>query len=136
MLNKLRYAMYRFMQGRYGNDALGLALLALSFIISILGSLFTTQRNLVLLVSYLPLLFAFYRILSRKISARRKENKIFLNLVKPFKKESKRLYLNLSQKQHRHYSCPKCGQLVRVPSKRGRIEISCPHCKTTFIKKT
>ena len=135
-LNRMKWSLYRLMSGRYGNDALGIALLILSFLINLFGTFFPTQRTLVALLAYLPVLWAFYRIFSRKIAARRKENQAFLNLVKPFRKEGKRLHLNLTQKAYRHYSCPSCGQLVRVPSGRGRIEISCPSCRHTFVKKT
>ena len=37
---------------------------------------------------------------------------------------------------YRFYKCPQCKQTVRVPKGRGKICITCPKCKTEFIKKS
>lgn len=136
MLNRFKYSLYRFMVGRYGNDVLGYTLLGISFFISIVSNFFGQYRTYITLVSYIPLWYEIYRFLSRNIYKRQRENTQFLNLIKPFRKESKRIYLNFTQKEYKHYLCPHCSQLIRVPSKRGKIEISCPHCHKTFTKKT
>jgi hypothetical protein len=124
------------MNGRYGNDGLGYALLILSFSINLIGSFFGPLRNIFAVVAYLPLGYEMFRFLSRNIYKRQNENRAFMRLYKPLKKETKRWYLNLSQRQYKHYNCPSCSQMIRVPAHRGRIEISCPSCRKTFIKKT
>ncbi len=136
MLNRFKYSLYRFMVGRYGNDVLGFTLLGISFAISFSSSFFGEYRTYIALLSYIPLTFEMYRFMSRNIYTRQKENATFLKMIKPFRKESKRIYLNFTQKDYKHYQCPHCSQLIRVPAKRGRIEISCPHCHKTFVKKT
>lgn len=136
MLNRLKWSFIRFMSGRYGNDTLGYALLVLSFILSFVASFFPNQRNIIVLISYVPLVWEIVRFLSRNRYQRQKENAKFMSFVRPFRKETKRVYLNLTQRQFKHFACPSCGQLVRVPAHRGRIEISCPHCRKTFTKKT
>ena len=45
-----------------------------------------------------------------------------------FEKEQKKIY--------KFYTCKSCGQKVRVPRGKGKIEITCPKCKATFIKRT
>ncbi|MCD7981014.1 MAG: zinc-ribbon domain-containing protein [Clostridiales bacterium] len=40
------------------------------------------------------------------------------------------------RKIYKFYMCPHCSQKVRVPKGKGRIEITCPKCRTTFIKTT
>lgn len=39
-------------------------------------------------------------------------------------------------REHRYFRCPKCGQTVRVPRGRGKINIRCPRCNERFIKNT
>lgn len=45
-----------------------------------------------------------------------------------FEKEQKKIY--------KFYTCKSCGQKVRVPRGKGKIEITCPKCRTSFIKRT
>jgi ribosomal protein L37AE/L43A len=39
-------------------------------------------------------------------------------------------------KTHKYYRCTHCRQLIRVPRGKGKICISCPKCRTEFIKRT
>lgn len=34
---------------------------------------------------------------------------------------------------HRMVRCEKCAQKLRVPVKRGRIEVTCPKCSSKFL---
>ena len=40
-----------------------------------------------------------------------------------------------TEKNYRFYKCPQCKQKVRVPKGRGKICITCPKCRTEFVKK-
>ena len=39
-------------------------------------------------------------------------------------------------KTHKIYRCPHCRQKIRVPRGKGKIEITCPSCRSKFIKRT
>ena len=72
MFYRLKEMLYRFMYGRYGNDALGNFLFILYFIISVVN-IFISSIILYLL-SLATVFFIFFRMFSRNITARSKEN--------------------------------------------------------------
>lgn len=135
MFQRFSDSFRRFMYGRYGSDKLNfvmlIAVLAISLVNSILRLIFrsffvyTNIINPILSVLTLLLLgFAIFRMFSRNIYARQKENRAF-----------ERLFSRLKDKEHRYYRCPSCKQTVRVPKGRGKINITCPKCGTKFMKK-
>lgn len=118
----------RFMQGRYGTDKLNLTLLFIGFGFCILSFLFgwlIVLNAVFTLLSYLCLIMAVFRCLSRNTYKRYQENRKFLMI-----------FQRLKDRQHRYYDCPRCRQQVRVPRGKGKISITCPKCKEKFIKKT
>ena len=125
----------RFMAGRYGSDQLNFALLVLCLLLSLISQI--TGLYVLLLISYLPLLFAIFRMFSRNIYKRRAENAWFLKLWTPVKMWFVQKFTMLRQsKQYRFFKCPSCRATVRVPRGKGKIQIRCPHCGNTFLKKS
>ena len=123
MFRKLGDAFRNFMMGRYGSDTLNKWLLIFGVVLILLGSLLgVAWLNL---LAYVPLGWCIFRMYSRNISARRKENTAFVNF-----------FNHLKDREHRYYRCPRCRQTVRVPAGRGKINIRCPKCSEQFIKKT
>ena len=129
----------KFMQGRYGVDAfarftMGVALVAI--IISIffpggnrIGALFDT-------IGLLVLLYTYYRMLSRDIQKRYAENEKYLAATAKFRQRFNREKNMMNQRKTHHiYSCPGCGQKIRIPRGKGKIEIDCPKCHTILSKK-
>lgn len=123
MLQRLKQGFIRFMYGRYGPDQLNTALLILGAVLTVLGWLCATP--VVTFLSYIPLTLVILRMFSRNISRRRKENQKFVQF-----------FTRLRDRESRYFSCPKCGQTVRVPRGRGKINIHCPRCGNQFIKKS
>ena len=123
------------MYGRYGSDELNMALLGTALVLSILNSIFSAVFRfwapmgivtlVVSAVIYALLIYGLFRIFSRNIYKRRRENRRFLNL-----------WNRLRDRSHRYFRCPQCRQTVRVPKNRGKINIRCPKCGEKFIKKT
>ena len=136
MLNKLKYTLYRFMNGRYGSDQLNMALLILSILVSLIGGIFFNRSIFVSLIVYALSIIIIYRGFSKKIYKRQQENLKFKRLIQPIKSQYKIIKLNLTQKQFKHVQCPRCHRTLRVPRGRGKIEITCPHCHVAFDKRS
>ncbi len=125
----------QFMTGRYGVDQLSRLLLGISVVFCVL-SLFS-RWNLFYLLALALLGYTYYRMFSRNVSKRYAENQKFLNAryrLAVKRDQQKRQFAQ--RKEYRFYRCPGCRQKVRVPRGKGRISISCPKCRTEFIKKS
>ena len=125
MFRKIGDWFRNFMLGRYGSDKLNVALLIAGVVLMLLGSIFGEKLAFLSLLAYIPLFWCIFRMYSRNLEARRRENAAFLNF-----------FSHLKDKDHRYFRCPRCKQTVRVPRGRGKINIRCPRCSTHFIKKT
>lgn len=135
LMNNIMNKVQRFMQGRYGVDQLSMGLLILMIIITLIGQLF--DQIWLVYLSWVPLILCYMRILSKNTYKRYQENATFLRFWNPiqFKIDNKIKYIK-TLKKFRYYKCKECGQKLRVPRGRGKLEIKCPKCKHTFVKKT
>lgn len=126
----------RFMEGRYGVDQLSKFTMAAALIFIIL-SLFIRGTGGALLntIGLLAIVYTYFRIFSRNIQARYGENQKYLNATQKLRyRINKEKSIMEQRKTHHIYSCPGCGQKIRIPKGKGRIEIDCPKCHTKFIK--
>ena len=132
-------ALRRFMAGRYGGDPLNFFLLGLGIVVMLLVSILSrlSVPDVVLLildgVYFAILILAVFRMLSRNIYRRQRENAVFLNAWNAVRRVFRR---RSDAKTHCRFRCPQCRQSVRVPRGKGKISITCPKCGTKFIKKT
>ena len=126
-MGRFSRACRRFMEGRYGNDKLNMAILIAGLVVSIVNIFmpFAAVRLVLTLVSYVLMGLAIFRCLSRNTYKRYRENRRYLLWLQRYR-----------DKQHRYFDCPRCRQQVRVPKGKGKINISCPKCNHRFIKKT
>jgi hypothetical protein len=129
----------RMFIGRNGPDQLSLALTILACVISLISNSFKSVFLYYIFFGLSLLLFAcaVFRMFSRNIDRRRKENSAFMNLVNSIKM----WYYNskASRQQRKYYKvfrCPKCGQKLRVPKGKGKVSIKCSKCGNRIIKKT
>lgn len=123
------------MQGRYGMDYLGRFTIILG-LAAIILSMFIDSAILSIL-AWACIIFAYFRMFSRNIYKRSSENQAFL--TKTYKIRcffARQKNMMAQRKTHHIYKCPTCKQKIRVPRGKGRIEIRCPKCNTTFIKKS
>ena len=125
---------YRFMQGRYGGDQLSRFLMILTVACMVL-SLFVA--DFFYIIGFALLIYSYFRIFSRNRYKRQAENAVYLKYeykVRQFFATWKR---DMAQRKTHHiYRCPSCRQKIRVPRGKGKIEIRCPKCSNTFIKRS
>ena len=124
----------RFMYGRYGNDQLNACLLAVYLILLLLSMI---TRFALLEWIALPLAaWGLFRMFSRNYAARRAENAKFMKLAGPAI-DWFRLRRSIHRdREHRYFKCPSCGQQLRVPRGKGRINVTCRSCGAKFEEKS
>lgn len=122
---------YRFMQGRYGSDPFSQFLLIVAIVLLVLNILL---RNAVLeLIPFGILIYTYFRMFSKNIAARSRENQKYLEITRVIREK----FQNGKQGLKYHiYRCPSCGQKIRIPRGKGKIEITCPKCKNKFVKRS
>lgn len=131
----IRNFLRNFMIGRYGPDHLGVAMIMLSLVLSFTHTF--TRLSLILYIAYAIAALAFFRILSRNISKRRAENDKFIRYWWPIKTKVKLFFTTIKQrKTHKFYKCPGCRNTLRVPRRKGTIQVTCPKCSEKFTTKT
>ena len=127
----LRERIARFMTYRYGIDRLYYVLIvicfALTFINLFLRSYIISSIETILFV------FAIYRVFSKNIYKRQRENEWLNKVIDKFKK-----FINLQKckyrdrKTHVYRKCPSCRNNLRLPKSKGKHTVSCPCCKHKF----
>ena len=131
----MRQKFQQFMSGRYGADQLSRLLMVITLVVLVL-SMFRPLR-LLYIVAMVLLVYTYFRMFSRNVEKRYAENQKYLNwkyrLVVKKDQQKKRW---AQRKTYHFYKCPNCRQTVRVPRGKGKICITCPKCRTEFIKKS
>ena len=142
----LREKLMRFMAGRNGADQLAKTSLWVALILMII-TMFTHQWW-VYLLALAALIYSYFRMMSRNTSKRYLENQHFLQRTYKIRtwfaglggkiryQESKMSYDPEQRKIYRIFYCPTCKQKIRAPKGKGKIQITCPKCKTEFIRRT
>lgn len=125
----------RFMMGRYGLDSFGKCTLVIAIIFSLLSSLL--DMGILNLIAWILVFYTYFRIFSKNVYKRYAENQTYL--AKTYKLRTwcmKQKNMMQQKKTHHIYKCPTCKQKIRIPRGKGKIEIRCPKCNTTFVKKS
>ena len=138
-LRQMRFALQSFMMklmyGRNGFDNMARACYGVSMILLVIN-IFAGS----VIISFMWVgLFAYsmFRSFSRNIPKRYAENQKYLQMTRGIRSRGEVLKLNMqSGSTSKYYLCGECGQKIRVPKGKGKIEIRCPKCGNRFIKKT
>lgn len=130
----------RFMQGRYGVDGFARFMMGVALVCIVVSIFFRNGSTIGALLNTLGLaaiIYTYFRMLSRNISKRYAENQKYLAMTSKLRQRFNREKNMMQQRKTHHiYTCPSCGQKIRIPRGSGKkVEIDCPKCHTKFIKK-
>ncbi len=116
------------MYGRYGVDDLYKFLLVVYIIMTFINIFL--KSHILIFIEFLILSIAVYRVLSKKIASRRRENQAFLNLVHYISIPFVNVRRNIQDKNHIYKRCS-CGTTLKLPlpKKYGIKHAKCPNCK-------
>ncbi len=133
----MRNRFIQFMRGRYGFDLFSKYLFLLSVVIILLSSAFR-ERSISMffyLIGWIVLVYCCVRVFSKNTQKRYAENQKFMERTSDLRGYFQKISGDLSQRKQYHiYRCPGCKQKIRIPRGKGKIEVRCPKCGTTFIK--
>ncbi len=124
-----------FMYGRNGIDKLGIAMFVLYCALSFIAIFIYKPILAYILLAVRVALFVLiiFRIFSRNIYIRQKENNKFLKAFGGFERRIKMLCRRIGDLGSKRYrTCPKCKSVARLPIRRGHHTVRCPACKNEF----
>lgn len=127
-MNRFRNAVGNFMRGRNGTDDLAKVVFWGALVLYLL-SLFTSVTFFYAL-SLAGMLYTLYRCLSRNVMSRSAENRRFLRFLRLQKLKFEQ------RKEYKIFACKGCGRTIRVPKRKGRIEVTCPTCGHKSMHRT
>lgn len=130
-MSKWQNRLYNFLYGRYGADELYQFCLILYLILFVLNIFLNS--TIIFWIEIIIIFIIFYRMFSRNIKKRKKENNFYLKVVNKPKK-----YFSLIGKKwrdrhtHMYKKCKYCKTTLRLPLKKGTHTVKCPNCKQRF----
>lgn len=129
---KFKNLINNMLYNRNGIDELGLLTIWAYIILSIFN-LFTNTfvGDFSALIIAIIVLF---RMLSKNIKARQKENNILKKIISFITKPFTNIKRNINDKDHVYKRCPKCKTVLKLPlpSKKGFNKAKCPKCKKSL----
>ena len=120
------------MYGRYGSDTLNKVLLWVYVAWILLYTVLSIWIDspifslIHILVTTALIFVIFWRMFSRNIQARRKENATFCGFFRLRKNKFR------DRKTHVYRKCPRCKAVLRLPKAKGKHMVVCPRCQNRF----
>lgn len=135
----MRERFHQFMQGRYGTDQFSGFMAWTALILWVIAKVtkYFILEKVCLFTAIAMVLYFNYRILSRNHAKRYRENERFLIMTGRVRRYMQKWQHQIQMRRdHRIFQCPSCSQKIRVPKGKGKIAITCPQCRTEFIRRT
>ena len=120
------------MYGRYGSDTLAKVMLYVCLIWMIVANIIALFVDSVwfsvayYLITTAMIVWMFFRMFSRNIAARRRENERFCGFFKLRRNKFR------DRKTHVYRKCHACGAVLRLPKAKGKHFVVCPRCNKRF----
>ena len=120
------------MYGRYGSDTLAKVMLYVCLIWMIVANIVALFVDSVwfsvayYLITTAMIVWMFFRMFSRNVAARRRENERFCGFFKLRRNKFR------DRKTHVYRKCHACGAVLRLPKAKGKHFVVCPRCKNRF----
>ncbi len=128
-LHRLETAIRRLMEGRNGSDALGMTALGASLILSLLPAMG--------LISLAGLGYSVFRMMSRNITQRQAENRVFLAKTAGARKGVRQWAARVkNSREDKYHRCTKCHTLIRLKRGQGERHLKCPRCGQDYTIRT
>ena len=134
----MRQRFLNFMYGRNGADELSRFVSVASLVVLIVSVFLTGIAQMIVFgVAVAGIIYTYFRMFSKKLAARRRENARYLAQTAKIRGSfSLRREMWKQRKEYRFFKCPSCKAVLRVPKGKGRIRIVCKKCGAAFEKKT
>lgn len=105
--------------------------LAVLLVLLLLGLLL--QNFWILLIGLFLAGFLFFRIFSRNLPARARENRVFCRIFFAPWRALRRLWRKIfPDRRHMRVHCPSCDAPLRLQKKTGDFTVTCPKCGVRF----
>ena len=131
---RIRQALLRFMMGRRGMDQLGVATYCTGLFMWVLELI--TGLSLFGLLSTALWIYGLFRMLSRNLFKREKENRWFLGWYNPLKIKFNQAQVRFkNRKVYKYFRCPKCKSWLKLPRNVGEKVVTCGKCGEKIHKK-
>lgn len=127
------------MAGRYGTDQLNRFMLILCAVFMLLAAIFRHSPLSILLwfLSLGMIVGVYLRMFSRNRAKRSQENARYLRTVGGMRNRFRMLKERwVQRKEYKFFTCPSCKTTLRVPRGKGKVNIVCRKCGTSFQGKT
>lgn len=132
-MNNLFMKLRSFMAGRNGFDKLTYGLLVIYCIfaaIKVFLRAFYVPYVIISILQYAFLCYILYRIMSKNLQKRYRENDKFEHFLAAWKPYIEHMKLRCQFiKTHRFRTCKYCGEFLRFKKVRGIKNIKCPRCQ-------
>jgi len=136
---RMREKFARFMVGRYGNDNLNRLFTYASMVVLIFAILLSRKPigTLMWWTALILLGVVYWRMFSKNVYRRSSANNKYLRMkykvTSAFRLAKERW---VQRRDYKFFTCPSCHTTLRVPKGKGRINIVCRRCGTSFSGKS